>query len=179
MAAVGRLLTAGIAILIVSAVFLALAWSNTLSTMHQVRGPSTSHIELTQGTYWIYQDPGGDAYYPFPPAWIAVTGPNGPAKLAATSYRIQPTEVASPFLGTGLFAPVASFTATTTGSYAITIARMPYNDKVFVGTTYPSALVAVGPWTIGTITGLGLTIWGVGLLRSRRKAVPTTSSRTA
>lgn len=173
-AAVTKLVWLGLAILVVSSVLLALGWSHTRGTMHQVSGLNASRIELTEGTYWIYQDPGGDAYYPFPPGWITVSGPGGSRKVTATSYVIQPDAVASPFMGTGLFAPVASFTATKPGTYAVTIPRMPYNDKVFVGTTYGSALIAVGPWTIGCVTGLALTTWGLLVLRSKRRTLPLT-----
>jgi hypothetical protein len=165
---VTKLVWLGLTILVLSSVLLALGWSRTLSTMHQVAGPSTSRIALTKGTYWIYEDPSGDAYFPLQPSSITVRGPNGPLKVTATSYELQPGDIAAPFMGTGLFAPVASLTANISGSYAVTIPLLPYNDKVFVGTTESSALAAVGPWVVGAVTGLVMFVGGLLAHRSRR-----------
>jgi hypothetical protein len=123
---------------------------------------------LAKGTYWIYEDPGGDATFPLRASSITVRGPNGSLKVSATSYELQPGDIAAPFMGTGLFAPVASFTAAMSGSYEVTIPQLPYNAKVFVGTTESSALTAVGPWVVGALTGLVMFVGGLLAQRSRR-----------
>ena len=170
-AVVAALLWAGAVLVALSGLLLGLRWSHTLDSVHPLVGPAAHRIELAPDTYWIYQDPGGDTIFPFRPGAIHVAGTAGPLAVHAVSSGVQPGTAASPFLGTGLFAPVASFEVARAGGYTISIPRLPANDKLFVGPTYGAALTAVVPWVAGCLVGLVLIVLGLLARRANRRAL--------
>jgi hypothetical protein len=134
-----------------------------------IQGPNTSKAELAAGHYDIYQDPGGVDEYPLPTNSISIRESQRQVSVSGSSTKVSPFEVASPLLGTGLYAPVASFTVSEPGVYSFEI-KQPRDTKVFVAQTYESALHGVGIPLGLALIGVVAAVWClVHLLRAKTR----------
>jgi hypothetical protein len=127
-------------------------------------------LAMQRGAYAIYEDPGGSAGFPLPLGDISVTGPDGPVVLIAQSTQVSPSDIGALFLGTGMFAPVASFRTANAGSYHFYVRGQLQDEKVLIGRTEWSALGEVEPWLACLAGGLALAVGG--WLARRRDARP-------
>jgi hypothetical protein len=163
----------GLAVLVITVIGLTLSWMSAVRTVHPIYATQTNRVSLTANEYLIYQDPGG-AYFATAsdaPGAFDVVGPGGKRiSVTAVPTTVHVSEVGGVFLGTGLFAPVASFTAPDDGSYTISLLKPDGQEKMFVGRTGTFALVRVGPWLLGLFAGLAITVWSeVVILTARRR----------
>ena len=153
----------GTLLLAVAVVGLVVASYQNLHSIHTVPVGGSHALQLSSGTYQIYQDPGES---PAPPKDFTVSGPSGRVSVEAQPGTLSPFDAAGPLLGIGLFIPAVSFDVRNVGTYFVTVAPgYQTSNKVFVGESRQIATIFL-PWLMVLV--IGMTLLVVGLVRRRK-----------
>jgi len=158
------LLRLGILAVAVAIVGLAVASYQNLHSVHTVPVSGSHALQLSPGSYQIYQDPGES---PAPPKDFSISGPSGRVSVEAQPGTLSPFDATGPLLDIGLFIPAVSFEIHQAGTYYVTVAPgYQSSNKVFVGESRQVATIRVLPWLVGMV--IGVTLLLVGLSRRRK-----------
>jgi hypothetical protein len=162
--------SAALVLLAFSVVGLAASWKADIGTTHAVVGPAPTDLNLSAGSHWIYEDPGGTVAWPLPSTDIRIFGPTGPVAVTQKSSQVSAADFGELFLGVGSFAPIASFTAEQSGTFTVHIDQPPGNT-MFVATTGDLAIQRVILWIVLVVLSLtAILVWAIIYsVRRRRK----------
>ena len=153
----------GTLVLAVAVIGLVVTTYQNLHSVHTVPVGGSHTLQLSPGSYQIYQDPGES---PAPPKDFTVSGPSGRVRVEAQPGTLSPFDAAGPLLGIGLFIPAVSFDVRNVGTYFVTVAPgYQTSNKVFVGESRQIATIFL-PWLMVLV--IGMTLLVVGLVRRRK-----------
>lgn len=143
--------------LIVLAVCIAgfsVAEKDNLGSRHHIYPGREVGVWLNSGTYYFNQDPGMGSY-PEDPSVFSVAGKQGAITVTGILSGFPVSVFGRLFLGTGAFAPAASFTVKTAGMYRIMLRPAePDLSQVIVSDSYGTALDRTVPWAAGAMSAV-------------------------
>jgi hypothetical protein len=130
------------------------AEKENLGSRHHIYPGREVGIWLNSGTYYFNQDPGMGSY-PEDPSVFSVAGKQGAVAVTGILSGFPESIFGAVFLGTGAFAPAASFTVKTAGMYRILLRPAePDLSQVIVSDSYGTAFDRTAPWAAGAVSAV-------------------------